>query len=65
MLKKGLIILKNYNFIIKIMRGTVGAHWYNLLQNELYLAILWYNMLSNSSYLVCVIFWYIMIYSAI
>ena len=41
------------NRIKKITRRTIGAHGYNLLQNELLsLAILWYNMLSNNRYLV-------------
>ena len=36
---------------IKITSRAIGVHGYNLLQNEVYLAILWYNMLSNNKYL--------------
>ena len=38
--------------IQKITRLTIGAHGYNLLLNELSIAILWYNMLSNIWYIV-------------
>ena len=39
--------IKTFNviFLIKITRRTIGAHGYNLLQNEL--ATLWYKMLPN------------------
>ena len=57
---------KDNTFKEKITRRTIGVHGYNLLLNELSIAILWYNMLSNIRYLVSsfAISWYKVLFNA-